>query len=88
LLTACDDFDVALLFGKDPPYADLSVPHSVGELGVYFDAIASVVRLNDHGGSVEPAGALNLMTPNDHSGECAVRPVIQQPQPRCDSDSS
>jgi hypothetical protein len=28
------------------------------------------------------------MTPNDHSGECAVRPVIQQPQPRCDSDSS
>ena len=50
LLTACDHFDVGFLFGKDPPYADLSVPQSVGELGVYFDPIASVVGLDNHRG--------------------------------------
>jgi hypothetical protein len=87
-LTARDDFDVCLLIGKDPPYAHLSVPHPVGELGIHFDPIATIIRFDDHRGSVKPASALDLMTPNEHSGERAVRLVIQEPQPRCDSDAS
>jgi hypothetical protein len=86
VFTARDDFDVSLLFGKDPPYTHLSVPQAAGKFRVHFDTIAPVLRLDDHPMSVEPTSALDLVTPNEHSGERSVRLVIQQPQARCDSD--
>jgi hypothetical protein len=79
LFTACDEFDVRLIFRKDSPDAYVSVPQPVGEFGVRFDPIASVVRFDNHRESVEPTGALDLIPPNEHRGQRAVRLVVQQP---------
>jgi hypothetical protein len=65
----------------------VSIPDAAGRLGVDFDPIPSVVGLDDHSGSVEPAGPLDLMAPNQDGGEGMVGVVIPHSQPRCDGNA-
>ena len=76
-LTAGDDFDMSLVFRQNEPNAYLSVPQAAGELGVHFDAIPPVVRLDDHRGSVEPTSPLDLMAPNEDGREGVIGVVIR-----------